>query len=201
VASVLQIGITGGIGSGKSVVCKIFSALGIPVYDADSRAKTLMTTDGILVDQIKKEFGLLSFHEDGTLNREYLATVFSDAGQLARLNQLVHPRVAEDYRRWSERQQSVYVLKEAALLFETKSFRLLDKTIVVNAPETLRMKRVLQRDKHRNQQQIENIMNNQLPEEEKLKQADFVIRNDETQLVIPQVLALHEVFMAMAKTQ
>jgi dephospho-CoA kinase len=158
-----------------------------------------MTTDGILVDQIKKEFGLLSFHPDGTLNRGHLAAVFSNAGQLARLNQLVHPRVAEDYRRWSEHQQSAYVLKEAALLFETKSFRLLDKIIVVYAPEALRLQRVLQRDKHRNRQQIDDIMKNQLSDEEKLKQADFVIRNDETQLVIPQVLALHEVFLTMAK--
>lgn len=196
----MQIGVTGGIGSGKSLVCHIFALLGVPVYDADSRAKTLMTTDGILVSQIKKEFGVLSFRSDGSLNREYLAEhVFSHPDKLALLNSLVHPRVGEDYSRWVMEQPGCYVLKEAALLFEAKSNQALDKIIVVSAPEELRIKRVLQRDKHRTEQQVRNIIRNQLREEEKLKLADYIIRNDESTPLIPQVLGLHEQFLSMAK--
>lgn len=192
--NLLQIGITGGIGSGKSIVCRIFKVLGVPVYDADSRAKSLMTTDGILISQIKKEFGVLSYHSDGTLNREYLAEAFKDFEKLNLLNNLVHPRVAQDYALWMSGQKSVYVLKEAALLFEAKSNLSLDKIIVVSAPEKLRIKRVAQRDPHRSEQQVLDIMRNQLTDEEKVKLADYVITNDESQLVTPQVLELHKKF-------
>jgi dephospho-CoA kinase len=192
----LQIGITGGIGSGKSLVCKIFQQLGIPVYDADSHAKRLMTTDGILISGIKKEFGDLSYHPDGALNRVYLADhVFNDEKKLALLNSLVHPRVKADYDSWvHEHNHSKYVLKEAALLFEAGSGKALDKIIVVRAPEDLRIKRVINRDAHRTIEQIKAIVEKQMPEDEKLKRADFIIVNDETQLLIPQVLQLHEQF-------
>lgn len=194
----LQIGITGGIGSGKSLVCRIFHALGVSVYDADSRAKAVMTTDGILVSHIKKEFGLLSYREDGSVDREYLAKeVFNNVERLKLLNSLVHPRVAKDFEQWVSLQKSNYILKEAALLFEAKSYTALDKIIVVFAPEELRIKRVLQRDPHRTKEQVKEIIRNQLQEEEKLKRADFVIMNNETQLVIPQVLELHRSFLEM----
>lgn len=194
----LQIGVTGGIGSGKSIVCRIFNALGVPVYDADSRAKSLMTTDGILISQIKKEFGVLSYHSDGNVDREYLAeAAFKDAEKLKLLNSLIHPRVMQDYERWVSEQKTHYVLKEAALLFEAKSHVALDKIIMVHAPEELRIKRVLQRDPQRIRQQVIDIMHNQLPEDEKLKLADFVIVNDESKLVTPQVLELHELFTSM----
>ena len=195
----VQIGITGGIGSGKSLVCRIFHVLGVPVYDADSRAKKLMTTDGILINQIKKEFGTLSYYEDGTLNRELLGkNVFNNPEMLARLNSLVHPRVALDYSQWTQEQSGVkYCLKEAALLFEAGSYQSLDKIIVVAAPDELRIKRVLQRDRHRNRADVEKIINNQMPQEEKIKKADFVINNDETELVVPQVLKLHEWFNSL----
>jgi dephospho-CoA kinase len=197
VKSLLQIGITGGIGSGKSLVCRIFRTLGVPVYDADSHAKELMTTDGILVSQIKKEFGDLAYLPDGTLNNIYLAGhVFSDNSKLETLNSLVHPRVAAHYERWVESNEGVpYVLKEAALLFESGSYRLLDKIIVVSAPEKLRQKRVLQRDAHRTAEQFRGIVQKQMPEDEKLGRADYIIVNDETKLIIPQVLFLHEQFM------
>jgi dephospho-CoA kinase len=190
----LQIGITGGIGSGKSIVCRIFHALGTPVYDADSRAKSLMTTDGILIAQIKKEFGVLSYHVDGRVNREHLAEAFKNAEKLSVLNTLIHPRVAQDYEQWVLEQKSEYVLKEAALLFEAKANVMLDKIIVVYASEDQRIKRVLQRDPHRNKQQVLDIMRNQLADEEKLKLADYVIVNDESRLVTPQVLELHARF-------
>lgn len=193
----LQIGITGGIGSGKSLVCKIFNALGVPSYDADSRAKMVMTTDGILVEAIKKEFGVLSYDAKGTLNRQHLAnTVFNQPDKLKRLNQLVHPRVALDYQQWIQSQANVkYVLKEAALLFESGSYQTLNKIIVVTAPETLRVQRVLIRDPHRSAEQTKEIIRNQMAEEEKIKKADYVITNDETTLLIPQVLRLHTEFL------
>lgn len=192
----LQIGITGGIGSGKSLVCRIFSCLGVSVYDADSRAKSVMTTDGILVMQIKKEFGGLSYHADGRLNRNYLAeTVFSNPDRLEVLNKLVHPRVGEDYLKWLEKHKTEnYILKEAALLYESGSFRMLDKIIVVHAPEAIRLARVKQRDPHRSEQDIKGIINNQMNEELKLKRADYSVVNDDTRLVIPQVLELHRIF-------
>ena len=187
---------TGGIGSGKSLICRIFATLGVPVYDADSHAKELMTTDGILISQIKKEFGELSYLGDGVLNRKYLSKeVFQDAIKLERLNKLVHPRVAENYNTWvSKNQEANYVVKEAALLIEAKSYQALDKLIVVSAPEKLRVKRVLERDKHRTEKQVYEVISNQIAEAEKLKLADHVIVNDETKLVITQVLELHEIF-------
>lgn len=188
----LQIGITGGIGSGKTLVSKIFACLGIPIYDADSHAKELMTTDGILVSQIKKEFGDLSYLSDGTLNRKYLGeVVFNKQERLDVLNKLVHPRVGENYTQWVKRHNNkAYVLKEAALLFETGSYQALDKIIVVHAPEEVRIKRVIHRD-GRAEQQVREIIRKQMSEEEKLKRADFIIYNDESSLIIPQVLALH----------
>jgi dephospho-CoA kinase len=196
VARPLQIGITGGIGSGKSLVSSIFNRLGIPVYDADSHAKNLMTTDGILISQIKKEFGDLSYNSDGTLNRVYLGdNVFHDKKKLELLNSLVHPRVGIDYENWVKQHSNhPYVLKEAALLFEAGTNLNLDKIIVVYASEALRVKRVLNRDSHRTVEQISGIVEKQLPEDEKMKRADYIIVNDETQLVIPQVLKLHAEF-------
>lgn len=192
----LQIGITGGIGSGKSLVCKIFAQLGVPVYDADSHAKALMTTDGILVSLIKKEFGELSYHPDGSLNRTYLGDhVFFSEVNLKKINNLVHPRVSLDYEKWLIlHRDKPYVLKEAALLFETGSYRMLDKIIVVSAPESLRLKRVLSRDGHRTVEHFKGIVEKQMQEDEKLKRADYIIVNDETKLVIPQVLFLHAQF-------
>ena len=194
----LQIGITGGIGSGKSLVTKIFACLGIPVYDADSHAKALMTTDGILIANIQKEFGHLSYNTDGSVNRNYLGeTVFNDAEKLKKLNSLVHPRVKEDYLIWvKDNRHHPYVLKEAALLFEAGSNQELNKIIVVHAPEELRIKRVLSRDVHRTEELVKEIIKNQMNADEKLNRADFVLYNDENQLLIPQVLELHQKFTA-----
>jgi dephospho-CoA kinase len=194
-------GITGGIGSGKSLVCKIFACLGIPVYDADSHAKDVMTTDGILISQIKKEFGDLSYQRDGTVNRDYLSkVVFNDSRRLEILNSLVHPRVGVHYGQWvEEHKDHPYVLKEAALLLEAGSYRSLDKIIVVYAPLELRIHRVLKRDTHRTREQVEAIINKQMPEEEKMQHADAVIRNDEQTLIVPQVLDLHHRFLSMAR--
>lgn len=199
-AAPLQIGITGGIGSGKSLVCKIFQCLGVPVYDADSRAKALMTTDGILIEQIKKEFGNLAYHTDGTLNRKHIGeAAFGDPEKLKKLDAMVHPRVAANYAQWVGEQTTPYVIKEAALLFEAGSYKNLDKIIVVSAPEQLRVKRVVVRDPQRSEQMVKDIIGNQMPDAEKISRADFVVMNDESQLVIPQVLRLHQIFVTSLK--
>lgn len=192
----LQIGITGGIGSGKSLITKIFSLLNIPIYDADSRAKILMAEDPVLVQQIQDHFGEEAYREDGRLNRTYLASrVFNDPQNIALLNSLVHPRVGSDFQSWGKaRENAPYVIKEAALLFESGSAQQLDKIITVFAPEAMRIERTLKRDKHRSRRQVLDIMSNQWDENRKIEKADFVIYNDGSQLVIPQVLALDKVF-------
>lgn len=196
-SSPLQVGITGGIGSGKSLVCRIFATLGVPVYDSDSRAKILMTTDGILTGQIRKEFGNLSYNSDGTLNRKFIGeVVFQDDSMRQILNRLVHPRVAVDYKQWLSAQSYAYVLKEAALLIETGSYKELDKIIVVTAPDELRIKRVLERDAHRSEKDVRDIMNSQMPQHENAAKADFVVTNDGKHAVLPQVLTLHRHFKA-----
>ncbi|MEY3404574.1 MAG: hypothetical protein RL161_4 [Bacteroidota bacterium] len=198
----LQIGITGGIGSGKSTVATVFHCLGIPVYDADSHAKALMTTDGNLKEAIRKEFGTLSFTDQGQLNRNFLASeVFPNQEKLKRLNQLVHPRVAEDYQKWFNVQQNrryPYVVKEAALLYDSGSNRLLDKVIVVAAPDSVRMERVKERDK-RSDLDIETIMKRQMPQEEMIQRADFVVENDGKSMILPQILKLHQLFLTFKK--
>jgi dephospho-CoA kinase len=193
----LQVGVTGGIGSGKSLVCRIFGTLGVPVYDSDSRAKILMTTDGILIDQIRSEFGYLSYNADGTLNRKFIGElVFQDERKRQTLNQLVHPRVAADYVNWFNAQSFAYVLKEAALLIETGSYKELDKTIVVTAPDALRIKRVMERDPERTEESVREIMNSQMAQDEKAAKADYVLVNDGNHAVLPQVLAMHQQFLS-----
>lgn len=197
----LKVGITGGIGSGKSTVARIFATLGVPVYDADSRAKGVMTTDGILVEQIKKEFGTLAYRSSGELDRAFIASVvFKDPEKLNRLNALVHPRVRQDFAQWVRMHAAApYVLKEAALLYETGSADELDAMIVVTAPTALRVQRVIQRDTHRTREAVGEIIKNQMPDEEKVKRADYVIQNDESMPVIPRVLEIHRLLMSAAK--
>ncbi|MDF2158900.1 dephospho-CoA kinase [Algoriphagus sp. CAU 1675] len=188
----LLIGLTGGIGSGKSTVARIFQILGIPVYFADDRAKWLMNHDPILVEEIKKEFGPESFTEEGLLNREYLArTVFSDPEKVKKINSLVHPAVGKDFKSWAEQHKSPYLIKEAALIFETGSNKSLDAVINVSSPLKIRLARILMRDPHRNEAQINQIIDQQLPDEQKNELADFVIKNTDNKLLIPQVLEVH----------
>ncbi|WP_223653500.1 dephospho-CoA kinase [Hymenobacter psoromatis] len=194
----LRIGITGGIGSGKSVVASVFAALGAPVYDSDGRAKWLMAHDTRLREQLRAAFGAEAYDAAGQLNRPYLARVaFNDAAQLARLNALVHPCVGKDFAAWSAAQAAAsrpYLLKEAALLYESGAYRGLDGIIAVFAPAGVRVARVRQRDVHRSAAEVEAIMAKQLSEEEMLARADYVIYNDDSQLVLPQVLALDKQF-------
>lgn len=192
-----MVGVTGGIGSGKSTVCQVFSILGIPIYSADERAKWLMTNDSGLKKELVSKFGESSYLPDGTLNRAFLAeTVFSDPEKVATINSLVHPAVGRDFAQWAEAQKSPYVIKEAALLFETGSADQLDVVINVSSPLKIRMARVLLRDPHRSEEQVNHIINQQMPDEEKNEKADFVIKNSENKMVIPQVLEIHQLLCA-----
>ena len=176
----LKVGITGGIGSGKSTVCKIFEELGVPVYYADDRAKYLMQHEHYLIDLIKMNFGE-EVYENGKLNRALLAEkVFNNKAKLELLNSLVHPAVFRDTERWVEEQKAKgvkYGIKEAALLIETGSYKTLDKLIVVTAPLEVRVNRVSQRDNSSPEAVLARVRH-QLPEEDKLKLADFVIENN-----------------------
>lgn len=187
-----KIGITGGIGAGKSIVSRIFQIIGIPVYNADQQAKWLMNNDPELIHAIKKQFGKESYQAD-QLNRSFMAEkVFADPKALDKLNRLVHPRVGKDYDGWVESHSKVsYTLKEAALLFESGSYKSLDAVILVTAPEELRIKRVVSRDQ-RSKSQIEDIIKRQWSEADKQKLSTYEIRNDDRHLVIPQVLQIHE---------
>lgn len=188
----LKIGITGGIGSGKTTVCKVFELLRIPVFYADDVAKDLMVTDEILINQIKKTFGTESYFNDHQLNRKYIADkVFSNPESLAKLNSFVHPAVFKAMDDWSSKQKAPFVLKEAALLFESNSYLQNDYNILVSSPIELRLKRVMQRDQVSKEKVMERI-NNQYPEEKKVKLADFFIQNNEGEMIIPQVLKLYQ---------
>lgn len=196
----LRIGITGGIGSGKSIASRLFHALGVPVYDADSRARWVMENDPELRQQLLAAFGPETFTPAGQLNRPGLAaTVFRNPTLLAQLNSLVHPHVGTDFERWATTWQHAghpYVLKEAALLFEAGSYLLLDRVITVFAPLAVRQARVLRRDPYRSSTDLEAIMTRQLSEEEKMSRADYILTNDDEQPLLPQVLALHALFGA-----
>lgn len=192
----LKIGITGGIGSGKSTVAKIFELLGIPVYYADAAAKDIMNRDPELKAQVQQHFGADVYDSNGQLDRKRLGNiVFNDQEKLQLLNSLVHPATIRDSEQWSLRQKSPYVLKEAALLFESESFHYLDKIIGVSAPQPLRILRVMQRDKV-SRNEVFARMHKQMDETIKMRLCDYVIYNDEQQMVIPQVLKLHEELLA-----
>ena len=199
--TILKVGITGGIGSGKTTVCKVFEALGIPVYYADWHARQLMVNAPRLVAGVKELFGPDAYLEDGALNRPYIAEkVFNNDKKLQQLNHLVHPAVAEDAGRWHSAQENVpYTLKEAALLFESGNYKQLDKVITVFAPEDLRIQRVMDRDQV-SSTEVRARMAKQMPEEEKLKRADFVVYNDGTHSLIRQVWVIHQALLAKSET-
>ena len=197
----LKIGITGGIGSGKTTICKVFEKVGIPVYYADLQARELMNTDAVLIEELKKEFGTAIYNEQKELIRPKLAEiVFNDKQKLQKLNAMVHPAVQRGFKLWAEQYaDKPYVLKEAALLFESGSYKDLDYVVTISAPKAMRLQRVVDRDGVK-KSDVEKRMKNQLTEEERLERADYVINNDETQAVIPQIMQLHEVFLESTQT-
>lgn len=190
----LRIGLTGGIGSGKSTVAGIFHTLGIPVFDADSAAKDVMQTNPDLQKAIIAQFGE-AVYPNGVLDRKYLASiVFNDPFQLEMLNALVHPFTIAAAEEWAGKQQTPYTIKEAALFFEAGSAIGFDYMIGVYAPQHLRIKRAMDRDQV-SREEVLSRMKRQIQEEIKMRLCDFVLINDEQQLLIPQVLKLHEQFL------
>ena len=196
----LRVGITGGIGSGKTTVCKIFQALGISVFDADRSAKRLMAEDAVLKNQLIDHFGDDTFGADGALNRTYLAKrVFNNEEDLNQLNQLVHPFVLTDYENWLlQIPKAPYSIREAAIMLESGTYKDLDVIILIDAPDELRIKRVIQRDK-RSETEVQSIISRQWPMEKKRKFASFIIQNNEKQFLIPQVLHLHELLISQSE--
>lgn len=193
----LKIGITGGIGSGKSVVTRIFKTLGIPTLDADSFAKELMESNPEVRQQLTEAFGTSIFKE-GKLDRAALSKlVFNDKTLLEKLNGIVHPAVKKYGNLWMESQNSAYVVKEAALFFESGSAKDMDIMIGVAAPEVLRLKRAMDRDKG-SEADVRKRMNSQMEESEKMSLCNYIIYNDEAHSLIEQVLHLHKLFINQA---
>ncbi|MBL3654584.1 dephospho-CoA kinase [Fulvivirga sediminis] len=193
--SPLQVGVTGGIGSGKSLVCKIFQALGAPVYNADQRGKWLTDNDPEIIHEVTVLFGAKAY-KDNHLDRPYIANiVFNNPEKLNQLNHIIHPKVGRDYSTWLKEQTYVYVIKEAAIMFESGSHKMLDKIINVYASEEMRIKRVMQRDKFRTEKEIKAIIEKQMPEPERHDRSDYIVNNDESEMLLPQLLDLHSAFM------
>lgn len=186
------VGITGGIGSGKSTVCKIFEVLGLKVYYADDRAKELMLEPEV-VKEVESIFGSEAY-ANGTLNRPFIAKkAFNDKQLLTQLNDVVHPVVKRDFEQWiSQNGSEEILLKEAALLIEAGSCKELDKLILITSEEQTRIDRVLARDAHRTEQDIRKIIDEQLSDDEKIPLADFIIKNDGNNSLIKQVVEIHE---------
>lgn len=200
----LQIGVTGGIGSGKSMVCRVFETLGVPVYYADERAKWLTEHDPILKADITRVLGPQAYDGNrtggpglGKYNRSWVASqVFAEPVLLDQLNAVIHPRVIADTALWvSQHTDQPYVIKEAALMRAAGDGNSLDKVIVVQAPATLRIGRIRSRDPHRSAQEIQHIIDRQVSDDERFRIADYVLHNDESQLLLPQIVTLHHEFL------
>lgn len=183
----ITVGLTGGIGSGKSTVAKVFLAMGIPVYNSDDRAKKLMTESIEVVNSVKNLFGD-DIYENNQLNRQKLASiVFNNKEKLGQLNGIVHPAVAKDFAHWKAEQKSYFVVKEAAILFEIGAYKELDYNILVTAPVDTRIERTIKRD-NTTKEEVLSRMKNQWEEKQKIPLANFIIDNSGEKLVIPQVL-------------
>lgn len=185
------VGLTGGIGSGKTTVAKYFEELGVPVYIADSEAKALMNRSKVIRRKLIALFGNEAYVEN-TLNRPFIAQqIFNDKKLLNAMNAIVHPKVASHFKRWVNKQDSPYVISEAAILFENGSYKKYDYIITVTAPEDIRLQRVIKRD-NSNKQKVEAIMANQWSDEEKIKRSDFVIENIDLEQTKIQVRKIHK---------
>lgn len=187
----LIIGVTGGIGSGKSTVCSVFKLLKVPVFEADKVAKQLLDTHPKVKKGLIHQFDENIYTENGTIDRKELAEIiFNDEVQLRKMNNLVHPVVREEFKKWvQENNQQPYVIHEAAILFESGFYKMMDYNILVSAPREKRIKWVMERDGV-SRQQVEERMKNQLPEDEKQKLASIVLMNDNQNLLIPEILEI-----------
>jgi dephospho-CoA kinase len=194
----LKVGITGGIGSGKSVICRVFATLGISVFDADRAAKIVMEQQPNVVTAIEQLLGKEAY-EAGKLNKDHIARlVYDNKEMLTRLNAIVHPATTQYAADWMSRQQGHYLIKEAALFYESGTYTSMDVMIGVYAPKELRIKRATQRS-NASRERIERIMAQQMDEEEKMSRCNYVITNDDVQAVLPQVLQLHAQLLLRAQ--
>ncbi len=191
----LKIGVTGGIGSGKSLVCEMFQLLGVPVYNADEQAKKLVNSDRQIIDSLTTKYGQ-DIYSKGVIDKKRLAgIIFNNKEELKFVNETIHPRVFAHFDEWLElNHHHKYIIKEAALLFESGSYKDLDKVILVAAPEEIRIKRVVERDKT-NEKAVKKIIESQMSENEKQQKSNYIINNDNTVLIIPHILELHNEFI------
>lgn len=194
----LKVGITGGIGSGKSTVCQIFESLGVPVFKADNESRRLMNEDRDLQERVSQLIGPQAI-VNGKPDRKYIASVvFNNPEKLQQLNALIHPKVRESLNSWALKQTAPWVIEEAAILFESGAYKNLDAIIVVSAPEELRIKRVMARDGV-TEALVRERIKNQISEEERRKRATFIIENDEIQMLTPQALTIFKALSSGAK--
>lgn len=187
-----KVGITGGIGSGKSIICEVFRKLGIPVFNADQQAKSIMHTDPKIIQEIKGFFGSSIYDDHGIKKAALASIIFNNNDALEKINSIVHPAVRESFLHWACKREShfPYVIEEAAILFESGGYKDLDVNILVYATKELRIKRVMQRDQV-DRAWVESRIRHQMEDEEKLNLADEVIFNDGSRMVIPQILDTH----------
>ena len=194
----LKVGITGGIGSGKTWVCRVFQHLGVPLFNADEEVKNLYQTDETLKGLLITEFGNSAYTPSGDFNKAFFREILVDSNMRESLNQIVHPLVFKRFEEWSSEQKSPYVIKEAAILFESGADKTVDKSIGVFAPLEIRMERVIARD-NRTREEIQIIMNMQLSDDALKSKVDYTIINDNERSVIDQVRALHQVLVNEAR--
>jgi dephospho-CoA kinase len=186
----LKVGITGGIGSGKSTVCRVFSNLGIPVFEADKAAKELMNNSEKIFDQLTRLFGAEVYLPDHSINRKYLAAiVFNDKSLLEKLNRIVHPVVRSVFFDWCDKQHAPYIIHEAAILFESGFYKFMDKTIAVVTSENERIERVVKRDGV-TIEMVQERIRNQWNDKQRMELADFVIGNNDDDLIVPQIIEI-----------
>ncbi len=192
------VGLTGGIGSGKTTIATMFNELGIPIYIADIEAKKLTNSSEEIKAELLKILGDKAYNEDG-LNRKYVADqIFNDAELLKKVNKVIHPQVAKHFKNWAKQQSEAYCIKEAAILFENGGYKECDYTILVTAPKETRIDRILKRD-DTTEAEIKSRMDNQWPDEKKIKLADFVIENTDIDATKEQVIKVHEYLINTAK--
>jgi len=191
----LKIGVTGGIGSGKSMVCKVFKKLNVPVYHSDEEAKRLLNNDTDVISKITEQFGKAIYQNNNTLDRTMLAKIiFNNIEALDNINKIVHPAVNKDFKLWLGKNTGVnYIIKEAAIMFESKSYLEMDKIICVSCPINTRINRVIKRDRL-GREEIMSRINNQMDENEIINRSDYIINNDGIKLILPQIIKLHKQF-------
>jgi len=195
----LKLGVTGGIGSGKTTVCRIFNVLGIPVFDADKVAKQIMDTDKSMMLRLNSIAGK-DLYSSGALNRTELAKlIFNDTSLLAKVNALVHPAIYDHFKRWTKEQTAPYVILEAAILFESGGAKQLDRILSVVAPVEDRITRVIKRNSLSKEQVLDRIRN-QMDDESRIKLSDYVINNAENEMIIPSVMKIHAEILTSINT-